>query len=119
VPTIQLAPLALRGTTFARHCRFELFTALLDGPLAPDAALLGLVVQGACDGCRTAPRRKLQHCDGPLMSANTDGKSIARLELLCRFGALAVKLDLTALDRLLSRRARFVKARGPQPLVDP
>jgi len=54
-----------------------------------------------------------------MVGTETNTQLIADLQLLGAFPTLAVHFHFTGLDRLRSEGARFEKARGPQPFVEP
>jgi hypothetical protein len=94
-------------------------SALRDLLGTPIHALERFFVHALIGRQRAALRADHLHDDVPLEFADANRQPIAVSDLVGGFGALAVELDLTPVDRLRGQRPRLEESRRPQPLVEP
>lgn len=91
---------------------------LLDHRFAARDAFGVFPIKSSCLGCRTALFWNYHHFDAPLQCAFVNAQQGAGFDRSAGFGALAMQMDFSAVDRLASQFAGLEKTRCPQPFVE-
>jgi hypothetical protein len=115
---IQQAPVTLGRSSFHGGRRFleEMLLFRLQ-PTLFDADG-SFTIQGLRLHRRTAFVGDAADLDLPFDSTVVDQQDIAVLDVVGRFGTLAIEPDLATFNRLGGQRTRLEKACGPEPFID-